>query len=123
MIAGVGIDIASRDRFRGEDERFGDNFLVKIFSPDEITACRSYHDPYQYFAAFFALKEAVMKALGFGLTDGASFLDITVDTSDGIRVHLSGKTRLKAEQLGVGNIYVSFSCNENNAVAVAVAEG
>ena len=122
MIIGVGIDIASCKRFRSEDERFGEDFFAKIFSPDEVTQCRAHRDPYSCFAAFFAVKEAVMKALGFGLRDGASFLEITVDASDGISVHLTGKMRLKAEQLGVGNLIASFSCNEDNAVAVVVAE-
>ena len=123
MIIGLGIDIASCERFRREDERFGDDFMLKIFNPDEIKLCRASRNPYEYFAAFFAVKEAAMKALGIGLADGASFLEITVDISDFVNVRVEGNMFSMAERKAVSKMHASFSCSGDIAVAVVVAEG
>ncbi len=62
-IIGVGIDIEDIGRFR--KMRFAKNksFYQKIFTPKEIKYCLAKPDPYPSFAARFAAKEAVIKAL------------------------------------------------------------
>ena len=58
-----GIDIIEVKRIRDSIEKFGTAFLEKIYTPDEIEYCNSKKNKYQHFAARFAGKEAVFKAI------------------------------------------------------------
>ncbi|HEY9070300.1 MAG TPA: holo-ACP synthase [Candidatus Ozemobacteraceae bacterium] len=65
MILGVGIDLVEHERFARSVERFGDRFLARIFSERELAEGRERQRNLQGWAARFAAKEAVFKALGF----------------------------------------------------------
>jgi holo-[acyl-carrier protein] synthase len=62
MIAGIGTDIVEISRIKDAIERWGERFLKKIFTENEIAYCNQKKDPYPHFAARFAAKEAVIKA-------------------------------------------------------------
>ena len=64
MISGTGIDIIEVDRIRQAVQRWGDHFLTHVFCPEEIDYAQQHKDPFPHFAARFAAKEAVIKALG-----------------------------------------------------------
>ncbi len=64
MIEGIGIDIVSNERIRKIYEKFGEKFLRKVFTEKEIEYCFQYKDPIPHLAGRFAVKEAVIKALG-----------------------------------------------------------
>ncbi len=64
MIEGIGIDIVSNERIRKIYEKFGEKFLRKVFTDREIDYCFQYKDPIPHLAGRFAVKEAVIKALG-----------------------------------------------------------
>ncbi len=124
MIAGVGIDIVEVDRIKGAIERHGDRFLARIYCGGEIDYCRGGAHPYQRFAARFAAKEAVLKALGTGWRGGARFTDIEVLTDAGgaPSVRLSGRSLATGEKLGISRVHISLSHTERHAIAQAVAE-
>lgn len=63
MIEGIGIDIIEINRIKQSIEKFGDQFLNKIFTEKELEYCLSRPNKYQHFAARFAAKEAVVKAM------------------------------------------------------------
>lgn len=65
----AGIDIAEVGRFRKLPYKTNKNFYNKIFTENEIKYCIDKADPYQHFAARFAAKEAVIKALGKKIGD------------------------------------------------------
>ena len=58
-----GTDIIEVKRIRESIEKFGNTFLEKIYTPAEIQYCNSKKNKYQHFAARFAAKEAVFKAI------------------------------------------------------------
>jgi holo-[acyl-carrier protein] synthase len=60
----IGVDIVEIKRIEESVERFGDKFLHKIFTEREREYCLSKAKPGQHFAARFAAKEAVYKAVG-----------------------------------------------------------
>lgn len=60
--ASVGIDIVEVKRIRALARK--GRFLARIFSTKEVSYCRRHKDPFPHFAARFAAKEAVYKALG-----------------------------------------------------------
>lgn len=62
MILGIGTDIVEIGRIKDAVERWGEHFLKKIFTDNEIAYCNEKKDPYPHLAARFAAKEAVIKA-------------------------------------------------------------
>lgn len=63
---GIGTDLVELDRFRLALTRTP-GIVDRLFSPEEQAYARQRRDPTERFAARFAAKEAVLKALGIGL--------------------------------------------------------
>jgi len=122
-MSGVGVDIIEIDRVRGVLERRGPRFIDHVFLPAEVGYCASRRDPAKHFAARFAAKEAVVKALA--VKRGMTFLwrDIEISRSaDGApSVILSGRALELARRRGVTSILVSLSHSDSHAVAMATA--
>ena len=72
------MDATEIDRITEAIDRFGDHFVRRIFTDDEIAYCRSKRDAAPSFAARFAAKEAAMKALGTGFSRGVYWRGIEV---------------------------------------------
>ncbi|MBN1914349.1 MAG: holo-ACP synthase [Parachlamydiales bacterium] len=75
---GLGIDIIEIDRIKRIITQYQDKFLHRIFTNEEIAYCQKKSCPFPHYAARFAAKEAVAKALGVGIGKHLSFLDIEV---------------------------------------------
>jgi holo-[acyl-carrier protein] synthase len=100
--------------------------LGRIFTPGERDFCDAGRGRWRdaRYAAAFAAKEAVMKALGTGWRADIEWSDIdtlTIEPHGGIA--LSGGIRAAAEGLGVMRVLVSASATSESAVAAAIAEG
>ncbi|PID59549.1 MAG: holo-[acyl-carrier-protein] synthase [Ignavibacteriae bacterium] len=78
MIFGIGIDIIEIARIQKSIEKFEDLFLNKIFTVTEIEYCLSKKNQSQHFAARFAAKEAIAKALATGWSKGFKWKDIEI---------------------------------------------
>ncbi len=78
MILGIGNDIIGIDRIRAVLIRYPERFLNRIFTLDEQKYCLKYRDPAPRLAGRFAAKEAIVKALGTGFSQGLSWLDIEI---------------------------------------------
>lgn len=72
------MDATEIDRIAQAIERYGDHFVRRIFTDDEIAYCRGKRDFAASFAARFAAKEATMKALGTGFSRGVYWRGIEV---------------------------------------------
>jgi holo-[acyl-carrier-protein] synthase len=121
MIVGTGVDIIEIDRIQKSIERFEDRFLNKIYTPTEIEYCSTKADKYRRFAARWAIKEAVYKAL-MKYDETIAWKDISVkNDSDGAPVleELEKITRIK--EMGI-SIHITLSHSNNYAVAMAIAE-
>jgi holo-[acyl-carrier protein] synthase len=118
MITGVGTDVVEIDRFRKLKERA--QFLEQVFTRTEIHNAPPGPTQDTFYATLFAMKEALLKALGCGLTEGSIWREIQI-TQDW-RPHLSGALQRKAEQGSVGRIHISHSHSEKNAVAFVLIE-
>jgi len=64
MLIGTGVDITEVNRIRKAVEKWGDDFLLRVFTADEIKNARSKTSFYEHLAGRFAAKEAVFKAAG-----------------------------------------------------------
>jgi holo-[acyl-carrier protein] synthase len=76
MILGIGTDVVNIQRIEKAIDNFGDKFLQKIFTAQEIQRCQNLKNSSCSFAKIFAGKEAVVKAIG--LTKGISWQDIEI---------------------------------------------
>ena len=77
-IIGIGLDATEIRRVEQAIERFGDRFLRRVFTDGEIAYAMRHRDPAPRFAARFAAKEAAMKALGTGHSQGVLWRSIEV---------------------------------------------
>lgn len=122
MIIGVGCDIIEIKRICKAIER--SSFVKRVFSCEEISYCTSRKkQAAASYAARFAVKEAVLKAFGTGLRQGA-LTEITLvnDTFGKPSVKLSGYHAQLAKKLNVKKIHVSVSHSCDNAMAYIVME-
>ncbi|HDQ46417.1 MAG TPA: holo-[acyl-carrier-protein] synthase [bacterium] len=122
MIQGIGIDMVEKSRIEHAVSRWGDRFLCRIFSPDEIRLCRQKGDRIGAFAARFAAKEAILKCLGVGWADGIRWQDMEIlnTTSGSPEIRLSGKV---ARLVNGGRLHLSLTHERGVAAAFAVLEG
>lgn len=122
MIVGIGCDIIEIERIARAIK--SESFILRVFTAEETAYCqRRGQQAAASFAARFAAKEAVLKALGTGLREG-SLQEIAVD-NDGLGkplVQLSGHFAMLAKQLGVKNIQISLSHSREFAVAYVIME-
>lgn len=122
MIVGIGCDIIEIERIARAIK--SESFIRRVFTAEEAAYCqRRGQQAAASFAARFAAKEAVLKALGTGLREG-SLQEIAVD-NDGLGkplVQLSGHFAMLAKQLGVKNIQISLSHSKDFAVAYVIME-
>ena len=124
MIAGIGTDVIETERMRSAIVRYGDRFLAHVFTPTEIEGAPTGPARDAYFAARWAVKEAVSKALGTGIGIECAWTDITVRRGPAGEplVDLSGAACCTARRRGIDRIHVSLYHERNLAAAMAVAE-
>lgn len=122
MITGIGTDIIEVDRIERAAARLGDRFLKRLFTAGERAYCDRRKQRWQCYAARFAAKEAVLKALGTGLA-GCRWTEVEVTASSSGKpgIVLSGKAARLAREKGIGEVLVSLSHAGDRAVAFAVA--
>ena len=122
---GLGIDLVEIPRIRALIEKHGDRFKERTFTAGEIAYCDRCADPAIHFAARFAAKEAVAKALGTGFAHGVSWLDIEVlrDGNGMPSVLLHGGAIAVANSAGIMKVHLSLTHTKEAAAATAVAMG
>jgi len=122
MIIGTGIDMVEISRIKNAAKKWQKNFLLKIFTDKELEYSNEKTSSYQHLAARFAAKEAVLKALGSGLTSRMEWRDIEVwnEESGKPNVRLTGEVERVSTALGVKNIIISMSHTRTYAVASVI---
>lgn len=99
-------------------------FKEKIFSTAEIEYCERMAEPMQHFAGRFAAKEALLKALGFGLTGYLDLKDAAVENNElgAPYFNFAGEMNTIIQERQVGKIHVSISHIHLAASAVVILE-
>jgi holo-[acyl-carrier protein] synthase len=113
----VGIDLIEIDRVSRALERHA-GFVERVFTDAERAYCLSRANPAQHFAARFAGKEAVGKALGFGVP--FTWREIEIAGRPKPSVSLSGRTAAWARQVAAGAIDLSMTHSRGIAAAIAI---
>jgi holo-[acyl-carrier protein] synthase len=115
----VGTDLIEIARVRRSLERY-ERFRDRCFTEAEQAYCDSRPNPAQSYAGRFAGKEAVGKALGFGIARAFAWRDVEIVGRPKPSVRLSGRVARWAERVGAGEIDLSMTHSRELAQAVAV---
>jgi holo-[acyl-carrier protein] synthase len=115
----VGIDLIEIDRVRRALDRYP-TFRERCFTDAERIYCDSRPNPAQRYAARFAAKEAVGKALGFGVARAFAWRDVEIAGRPKPDVRLGGRVRRWADGVRAGRIDLSMTHSRELAAAVAV---
>src|SRR5437773_11846882 len=118
----VGVDLIEIERIRRVLERYP-RFRERCFTEAERAYCDSRLNPAQSYAGRFAGKEAVGKALGFGVARAFAWRDIEIAGRPKPSVRLSGRAEAWAERVGAGAIDLSMTHARELAIATAVVDG
>jgi holo-[acyl-carrier protein] synthase len=110
----LGVDIIEISRIEQAVGRWGDSFLGRVYTAEEL---RLYRGKLPSLAARFAAKEAAVKALG---VNELIYRDIEITAEPGGRpaITLYGRARSRALELGITDLAVSLSHSRDYAAAV-----
>ena len=123
MIVGVGNDIVSVRDIK-ESIECSNRFLQRVFCFSEREYCNQQSAKFKHYAGCFAVKEAVMKALGTGWNHGIQWNHIELKhySYRKPQVVMHDQAKKQADLLQVKNIYISLSYSEKYAVGVVILE-
>lgn len=124
MIYGIGTDIVEVDRIAAKLAK-GPGFRDLVYTPNEITYCEQQVNAAESYAARFAGKEALLKALGTGFGNGGvhfNEIEITNDKNGKPVLELIGEAAGRYEQLQIKQILISLSHIKTTAIATVIIE-
>ncbi|MHA1248130.1 MAG: holo-ACP synthase [Candidatus Thorarchaeota archaeon] len=110
-LLGIGVDLVEIERFRRLSS--SSPFFSRVFGPEELDYCMNCRDPYPHFAAMFAAKEAVVKALS--QTVQVPVWQVRIDHGP------NGEPEAHVARLDDVTIHVSMTHSSIHGAAIAVA--
>jgi len=120
-LLGVGIDMIEIHRIERSIENYGKKFLDRLFTESEQSYCNQHRKPSSNYAARFAAKEAIAKALGTGFGKHLSWLDIEI-SNDALGKPKASLSQAAKEHFKNPCILLSLSHTETQACAVAIIQ-
>jgi len=124
-VIGIGIDAVTIERIRSATAATprGQRFRERVFTEDERSVCEQRRDPAESYAARFAAKEAVMKALGAeGISWAWRDIEVVRDASGAPSIAVHGRVAARCDERGVRTIHVSLTHADPLALASVVLE-
>ena len=123
-IIGLGLDATEIDRIADMIGRYGDRFVRRIFTEGEIAYCTRRRVAAVHFAGRFAAKEAVMKALGTGHSQGVLWRDIEVVRRGGPpQLQLHGGAARRLSTIGGHSSLLTITHTDTLALAQVLILG
>tara|TARA_Y100000992_G_scaffold300531_1_gene269380 strand:+ start:535 stop:921 length:387 start_codon:yes stop_codon:yes gene_type:complete len=122
-ILGIGVDIVENNRFKRNI--YNKKFINKIYSETEINLSKNIKNKTNFFAKRFAAKEALLKSLGTGLTNGLSFRDISIKNNKKGQPFLIVNNKIKniikkKFKITKFKIFLSLSDEKKHSIAYVV---
>src|SRR4051812_27585900 len=124
MIVGLGMDLVRTERVWAVLQRKGQRARQRLFSAAEAARCDQSRHPPESYAARFAAKEALFKALGTGWGIGGAWTEVEVVSAESgaPSLRLTGLPARLAAERGVTAIHVTLTHAGEYAAAVVVLE-
>ena len=124
MIYGIGVDLIEIERIAQAITRTGQRLIERLYTDTEQAYCCQHHPPYACYAARFAAKEALLKALGTGLRQHMRWRDIEVyrDNLGKPSLRLYGYLQEHCVTEGIQHIHLSLAHSATCAIAQVILE-
>jgi holo-[acyl-carrier protein] synthase len=123
-IIGLGLDATDIDRIADTIEHYGERFLNRIFTEREVAYCTARRVPAIHFAGRFAAKEAAMKALGTGHSQGVLWRDVEVVRRGGPpQLQLHGGAGRRFAAIGGRSSLLTITHSDDLALAQVLIMG
>jgi len=124
MICGVGIDLVENNRMEKIIKKWGDKFINRIFSDEEIKYCEKHINSSTHYGVRFAAKESFLKALGIGLGMGVKLSDIEVmnDENGKPSLMLCGEAKNQIEKKRITKVHLSLTHTKSYSTAIVLLE-
>lgn len=124
-VLGIGTEITECPRIGKMIEQHGELFLRRVFTDREIRFCQAKKRALEHFAARWAAKEAIFKAIGTGPNQGIFWTDIEVRNHAGGRmsVLVRGGAKDWTTRQGIRDVLITISHCRTYATAYALAVG
>jgi len=124
MIFGIGTDIVRVARMQQDLDRYGERFAERILTANEL---KEFHDnagKANFLARRFAAKEAAVKALGTGFSNGVLLHDIEVahDAQGKPLLQFHGRARELLQEKSIVVAHISLADEQDHAVAFVTLE-
>ena len=121
-IVGLGTEIVECARVRTLIEQHGERFLSRVYTSAEIRWCQSRKNSTEQFAALWAAKEAVFKAVGLHNRAGAVWTQVEVEYKQGVpRVTPRGTVKDHLNTVGIGTVLLTTAHTRHAATETAIA--
>ena len=122
MIFGIGTDAVKLERLERNWDQYGDSFAQRILLDEELALFAGQKRPVRFLAMRFAAKEAIVKAMGTGFSNGMWVRDSgTVPNALGQpQVVFSARGKEKCRELGIDGGHLSLTDESGLIIAVAV---
>jgi holo-[acyl-carrier protein] synthase len=119
----VGVDLTPVERMARAMSNHPERLEARLFTDGERAYCRKMAEPMQHFAARFAAKEAILKALR--VPEGLSWHELEIVSGEGgaPRISLTGRAAAEAARAGVRALHLSLTHAGGQAMAFVIAEG
>jgi holo-[acyl-carrier protein] synthase len=124
MIFGIGTDIVRVARMQQDLDRFGDRFAERILTVNEMQEFRRNASKANFLARRFAAKEAAVKALGTGFSQGVQLHDIEVshDAQGKPLLEFRGRAGEFMREKSITISHISLADEQDHAVAFVTLE-
>ena len=124
MIKGIGLDLTEIDRIQGLWDKYGHKFARKILTDGELAQLPKKF-PVPRLAALFAGKEAAVKALGTGFSQGVHFktIEILHAPSGKPEIRFFGRGLERLHEIGAVGGHITLTHSRDTAAATVVVEG
>jgi holo-[acyl-carrier protein] synthase len=122
MIFGIGTDVLRLDRVEKIWERHGEKFAVRVLLDEELLLFAQSKNKIRFLAMRFAAKEAIVKAMGTGFSNGVWVRDVgtTPNALGQPQVVYSSRGAALCGRLGIGEGFLSLTDEAGLVVAIAV---
>ena len=122
MILGIGIDITKIERMKLAVERWGERFLMRVFTKREVEYSYTKKDPYPSLSVRFAAKEAFIKAIGRRTLPFREIEVVNLESGMPVIEIKGGLDRFLREH-GISRIHLSLAHEREYGIACVILEG
>lgn len=122
VIFGIGIDTIEVARIQRAIETYGDQFVRRIYSEEEIRYCSRKPRKYEHYAARFAAKEAYAKAIGTGVRRKFTWRHVVIrnELSGRPFITLAGEMQERASRIIGAEFRIQLSLTHTKDIAEAI---